>query len=173
MSAYILTLLSASLAVCVIELLLPKGDGERVASHVRLVSGLFLLVALLNPLREGLTLLRSAASGELGEVIAERLPTSSPEEDYAASFNATLSEVGRREVEAWVKETLSAVFAIPSEGCAVEAVCQVEETEEGVALSLAELRIGLKGKYILEDPHPIETYVSERLGCPCFVTVLL
>ena len=168
MSAYILTLLSASLAVCVIELLLPKGDGGRVASHVRLVSGLFLLVALLNPLREGLTLLRSAASGELGEVIAERLPTSSPEEDYAASFNATLWEV-----EAWVKETLSAVFAIPSEGCAVEAVCQVEETEEGVALSLAELRIGLKGKYILEDPHPIETYVSERLGCPCFVTVLL
>ena len=172
MTAYILTLLSASVAVCLVELLLPKGDGGRIASHVRLVSGLLLLVSMLNPLREGLLFLRSAASGDLGDVIADRLPNLPYEENYDDAFQATLTEVGRRETEAWVVETLGIVFAIPSEGCAVEAVCDAgEDTEESI-LTLREVRIGLRGAYALENPHPIEDYFTERLGCPCFVTVL-
>ena len=43
MSNYILTLLAASLAACMIELLAPKGDGGRTASYVRMIAGLFLL----------------------------------------------------------------------------------------------------------------------------------
>ena len=172
MSAYVLTLLSASVAVCVIELLLPKGDGGRVAAHVRLVAGLFLLVALLNPLREGLLLLRSAATGELGELLEDRLPPIPSAEVYGEAFGDTLSEVGRQEVEAWALETLELVFAVPAEGCAVEAVCEAEGNAETPTLTLRELRIGLRGKHALQDPHPVEDYFSERLGCPCFVTVI-
>ena len=51
MSAYILPLLAASLAAALVELLAPKGDGGRIAAHVRMIAGLYLLVALLNPLR--------------------------------------------------------------------------------------------------------------------------
>ena len=172
MSAYVLTLLSASVAVCIVELLLPKGDGGQVASHVRLVSGLLLLVALLNPLREGLLLLRSAATGELGELLEDRLPPIPSDEVYGEAFDSALSEVGQQEVEAWVLETLELVFAVSADGCAVEAVCEVEGDTESPTLALRELRIGLRGGYALQDPHPIEDYFAERLGCPCFVTVI-
>ena len=171
-SAYVLTLLSASVAVCLLEMLLPKGDGGRTASHVRLVTGLFLLVALLNPLRQGLLLLRSAATGDLAELVAERLPEVSYEEDHAGAFESALSGIGRQEVETWVVETLAAVFAIPAEGCAVEVVCGVAGEGDAATLTLCELRIGLRGRYALEDPHPLEAYFAERLGCPCFVTVV-
>ena len=172
MSAYVLTLLSASVAVCIIELLLPRGDGGRMASHLRLVSGLFLLVLLLNPLREGLLFLRSAATGELGDLVADRLPSLSYDDVYDDAFAATLAEMGRQEVEARVTETLEIVFAIPAEGCAVEAVCKTTDDTEGTSLTLRELRIGLRGQYALEDPHPIEDYFADRLECPCHVTIL-
>lgn len=172
MSAYVLTLLAASAAVCVIEMLLPKGDGGRVAAHVRLVSGLFLLVALLNPLREGLEILSSLASGELGEAVGDALAPPLPDGGYEDAFGSTLTQVGRREVEAWAVETLGTVFAVPAEGCAVEAVCETYGEGGSPTLSLCELRIGLKGKYALRDPHPMEDYFEERLGCPCYVTVL-
>ena len=167
MSNYILTILAASLAACMIELLAPKGDGGRTASYVRMIAGLFLLVSLLTPLREGLNILRAAADGDLAGSIADRLPESMPE-DYEATFGSALSAVGKQETEAWVTEILDSVFKIPPSGCAVEAVCESDGTE----LTLRELRIGLKGKYALEDPHPLEAYFAEQLGCPCYVTVL-
>ncbi len=167
MSTYILTLLAASLAAAVIELLSPKGEGGRIASHVRLVAGLFLLVMLLEPLQEGLNLLRSAAAGEL----TIRLPQASDihdTADYGYAFWDTVEAVSRGEVEAWVTEILEAEFSIPPSDCVVEAVCE----RDGDGLVLRELRIGLRGKYMLKDPHPIEAYFSERLGCPCYVTAI-
>ena len=166
-SSYVLTILSASLVACVIELLVPKADGGRLASYVRMIAGLFLLVLLLNPLREGLELLHDAAEGDPAGVIADRLPTPMPE-DYEAAFGSSLTAVGKRETEAWVKETLETVFHIPPSDCAVEAVCE----SDGASLSLCELRIGLRGKHALEDPHPLESYFTDLLGCPCYVTVL-
>ena len=38
-------------------------------------------------------------------------------------------------------------------------------------LTVTEVRISLKGSYTLRDPHPIESYFSSQLGCPCYVTV--
>jgi len=61
---YLLSLLTASLAAAIAELLAPKGEGGRITAHIRMVAGLFLLVALLNPLREGIRLLRDAALGD-------------------------------------------------------------------------------------------------------------
>ena len=174
MSTYILTLLAASLAAAVIELLSPKGEGGRIASHVRLVAGLFLLAMLLEPLQEGLHLLRSAAEGEL----TLRLPQTS--DIHAADYNAvlwdTFKAVSRGEVEAWVAETLETEFSIPPSDCAVEAVCETEAAAEddpySGSLTLRELRIGLRGRSALRDPHAIEVFFSEKLGCPCYVTVI-
>ena len=168
MSDYILTLLAASLAVAVIELLAPKGEGGRLASHVRLVAGLFLLVLLLNPLREGISLLRKAADGDLTLRLDSPMDLTYDSAAYDRVFRDTLAEVGRGEVEAWVTNTLQTEFSIPPSDCAVEAVCEAD----GEKISLRELRIGLSGAYRLQNPHPIEVFFAEKLGCACYVTVL-
>ena len=166
MKAYILTILSASLVAAVIELLTPKGEGGRIAAHVRLIAGLFLLVALLNPLREGILYLKSAAEGNLTDRLAEVLPESSAE-DYEEVFLGVLTDAGALETEAWVLSALETVFHIPPTACTVEAICEAE----GNALALREVRIALSGEYMWEDPHPIEAYISAQLQCPCYVTV--
>ncbi len=166
MNAYILTLLSASLVAAIIELLTPKGEGGRIAAHVRMIAGLFLLVALLNPLKEGILFLHSAAEGDLVGRIEEHLPHYDVY-DYESAFRDTLTTVGKVETEAWVISALEAIFGIPSEGCIVEAVCETQEN----TVALQEVRITLCGKYALEKPHPIEAYVTDQLKCPCYVTV--
>ena len=167
MSTYILSLLAASLTAAMVELLSPKGEGGRIASHVRMIAGLFLLAALLPPLREGLRILQDAAEGDLSYRLEHILPADPPE-DYESAFGDSLAAIGRAETEAWVAETLKSAFAIPPTACAVEAVCSAS----GTAIALREVRIGLRGKYVLEDPHPIEAYFEQRLGCPCYVTVI-
>ena len=167
MTSYILTLLSASLAAGVIELLAPKGDGGRIASYVRMVSGLFLLIALLAPLKAGLEILQSVAAGDLAGFIEEHIPTPEPE-DYQNVFSSTLTSIGRQETEAWVTDSLETVFGIPPQNCAVEAVME----SDGETMTLREIRIGLSGKHALENPHPLEAYYSERFQCPCYVTIV-
>ena len=166
MSAYVLTILSASLAAAVVELLAPKGEGGRIAGHVRMIAGLFLIVALLRPLGEGLRFLASAAEGDLTARLEEALPEGESE-DYEEVFGSTLSAVSRAEVEAFVISALDSVFGIPPEDCAVEAVCDTEDS----AVSLREVRISLCGGSALENPHPIESYITAQLQCPCYVTV--
>lgn len=164
--SYIFSLLSASLAAAVVELIAPKGEGGRLAAHVRMVAGLFLLAALLTPLREGLDILQAAAEGDLANRIESGIRNASPE-DYEAAFQASLAGLGKTETESWVTETLQTRFSIPRSDCVVEAVC---DAENGV-LTLCELRIGLKGGSRLQNPHPIEAYFAETLQCPCFVVV--
>ena len=166
MTTYILSLLSASLAAAVVELLSPKGEGGRLTAHVRMVAGLFLLVALLNPLKEGISLLRSAAEGDLTARLEAILPEEVPV-DYEAFFGDTLTAVSRDEAEAFVVSALEGEFGIPPSGCTVSVSCAYED---GV-LTVCEVRISLRGQWITRDPHPIEDYFAERLNCVCYVTV--
>lgn len=167
MSGSILTLLAASLAACVIELLVPKGDGGRIAAYVRTVAGLFLLVALLDPLRAGLRLVEEAVHGDLVGSMESHLP-SDVSADYEEVFSSSLVSVGKGETEDWVTETLDSVFGIPPSDCGVEAILE----GDGGEMTLREIRIGLKGAHALDDPHPIEDYYTRCFGCPCYVTVI-
>ena len=168
MTGYILTLLAASVAVSVIEMLVPKGDGGRLTACVRVVTGLFLLVALLHPLQEGLRILRAVAEGDLTDALEEAVVEEASPEDYQATFYQSLAAVGEEEMEAWVIETLETTFGIPPTGCAVEAICR----PEGEGVIPVEIRIGLKGRYALEDPRPLESFYAQRFCCPCYVTVI-
>lgn len=166
MNTYILTILSACIAAAVIQLLSPKGEGGKLAEHIRMIAGLFLLVILLIPLKAGLDLIRSAAEGDLSQQITAHLPTL-PENDYQAVFDHTLTAVGQEEVKAWVVSVLDSEFGIPPSGCTVSVTCVTQEAE----LTLIDVRISLHEPYMTENPHPIEAYVTERLSCPCYVTV--
>lgn len=166
MNAYIFTILAASVVAAIIELMTPKGEGGRLASHVRMIAGLFLLVALLGPLREGILFLKSAAEGNLTDRLVSITPDVSPDA-YEDAFRDTLAGIGKEETEAWVVSALHAVFGIPSTDCTVEAVCEAE----GYDLALREIRISLRGDCALKNPHPIEEYIASQLQCPCYVTI--
>lgn len=168
MTSYVLTLLAASLAAAVVELIAPKGEGGRLANHVRMIAGLFLLVTLLNPLREGLAILKAAAEGDLPQRLEAKIEAATPE-DHEAAFGASLAAMGQAETESWVTETLKTRFSIPPTDCIVEALCDAENQ----TLTLRELRIGLKGRSALQNPHPIEAYFAEALQCPCYVTIIV
>lgn len=134
--------------------------------HVRMIAGLFLLVVLLNPLKEGIALLRSAAEGALTEYLTVVVPDDM-NEDYEGVFHDTLTFVGQEEVKAWVVSALESEFGILPSECRTSVTCAVEED----MLTVCEVRIALSGKYAAENPHPIESCVTEALGCPCYVTV--
>lgn len=168
MNGYILTILAASLVAAVTELLAPQGEGGRLAASIRMVAGLFLLVALISPLKEGILWLRSAADGELSEELIHRIPPVSAE-DYEAVWGESLAEIGRAECEAWISSVLESVFGIPPSGQVTQVVC----VGDGGSLVISEVRIVLSGEYLLKDPLAIETYIGEHLGCPCYVTVEL
>ncbi len=171
MTPYILTLLAASLVAAVIELLAPRGEGGRLGSHIRAIAGLYLLVALLSPLRDGLALLSELASGDsLGDHIDAYLSIPEPTE-RESTLHATVTALCAAEAEAWIRETLDAQFAIPAADCRISLACTVSDT--GDAITPTELRISLGGSSALSDPHPIEEYFTAALSCPCYVTVAL
>lgn len=166
MKPYILSLLSASLVAALVELIVPKGEGGRMASHIRMVAGLYLLVALLNPLREGISLLRSMADGDLVSRVESLIP-SDMETDYNGVFGDGLTAIGAEEICSWMTETMETRFGIPPEGCKAWASCAYSDD----VLTVTEVRISLQGSYALRDPYPIEAYFTEQLDCPCYVTV--
>ncbi len=166
MTTYVYTLLASALGLALVELVSPKGEGGKLAASIRMLAGLCLVAVLLSPLREGVRLLSSFRDGTLSERVEEMIPEDALP-DYGEVFGNTLTAVTEQEVEAWTLSLLSSVYGIPAEGCAVSALC----TYEDETVTITEVRIALMGKYALTDPHPIESAVTQTLGCPCFVTV--
>jgi hypothetical protein len=166
MTTYVYTLLVSALAAALVELISPKGEGGKLASSIRMLAGLCLLVALLSPLREGLRLLESFRDGSLSDDVEALLPESVLP-DYGEVFGDTLTAVTEQEVEAWVQSLLVSSYGIPAEGCTVSALCDYDAE----TVTVTEVRIALLGKYALTDPHPMESAVTQALGCPCYVTV--
>lgn len=166
MQHYVLSVLAAVLLAAVTEKLSPAGEGGRIAAHVRFLTGLFIILSLLSPLTSAVEWITSAAEGGLSGDLTNGItrPTGT---DYSEMLGDTLTSVSRAEGEAWVEKALQDRFAIPSDGCSVEVVC----ASDGETVRFSEIRIALTGSYALGDPHPIEAYVRESLGCPCYVTV--
>lgn len=170
-TSYLYTLLATALVAAVAELLLPRGG--RTGGAVRLLGGLCLLVALITPLGEGLTLLRSVAEEgmeaalweEVWEVGGEDLTPADP----SALWGETLSALTEEAAVTAVKEHLESRFSIPPEGCRVAVtVTALPPTNdpEGIPLpTLTEVRVTLLGVYLTRDPYAIETALSARFGC--------
>ncbi len=161
MTAYILSMLAAALLCAVVELLAPKGEGGRLASGVRMVAGLFLLVALLAPLRAGLDV--------LSDFVGQDIDTPAEDaEGYESAWEASILALGHAELTAWVTETLTTEFGIAADCVEVVPVWGESDT---VTPPLSEVCIVLSGRAMAEDPAPIEAYFAAALGCPCRVSV--
>lgn len=164
MGRYVYGLILVGVSAAVVELLAVGGDASRMKGHLRLVAGLCILVACLQPMREGIAYLTSLAEGELPLTLPHK---DVEEENYQEMFDGYLGDTGSREVKVWVETTLTDVFGISEEHSTVEVSMTVAD---GVPCP-AEVYIALSGKAILKNPHRIEEYISSRLACPCYVSV--
>ena len=152
------------MAASIVELLAPRGEGGRIAAQVRMVAGLFLIVALLLPLRDGVAFLADLADGDGLDVDIPSydIPT------YEATLQASLLSMGSEEVAAWVRDTVAEELSISAD---LVEVVPVWEESESIPPPLAEVYVALSGSAMLADPRIIEALVSEALGCPCRVSV--
>ena len=166
-----------SLGVGVLEFILPGERDGKTARTVRVVAGLCVLLALLRPITEGMSLLRTLAA-EGADGLRDRLeastltPTVEPPEEPKALADR-LAEAGAAEVEAWVLAALQDSFGIPPDYATVTAQVAVtlggDGAEDGVTLE--RVYISLSGRFALSDPHDIEGWFSERLGCAVILSV--
>ena len=168
MASYILSLVAASMAAAIVELLAPRGEGGRIAAQVRMVAGLFLIVALLLPLRDGVAFLADLADGDGLDVDIPSYDASA----YEATLQVSLLSMGSEELAAWVRNTVAEELSISAD--LVEVIPVWGESGNGsetIPPPLAEVYVVLSGSAVLADPHAIEALVSEALGCPCRVSV--
>lgn len=162
--AYVYGFILTAVMAVLVEMLVPAGG--KLGGHVRLVAGLCLLVALIGPIREGIGLLRSAADGSWEWGIPEEFPEI--DTDYEGMLGDHLASLGQREMEAWVSTTLTERFGIPAERATVTAT--VTAGEGGVPV-LRHIHIRLTGSSVFKNPHEVEAFFTEQLGCPCTVAV--
>ena len=111
-------LLLTALAAAVLEFLLPGGDGSdsRMQGPIRTVVGLCILVALISPVREGISLLQHLAVSDATQ-LTEQLQSSYPgiiqparsAEEYADDLAESLAATGNTAVEDWVREKLLSI----------------------------------------------------------------
>ena len=178
-------LLLTALAAAVLEFLLPGGDGSgsRMQGPIRTVVGLCILVALISPVREGISLLRHLAVSDATQ-LTEQLQSSYPgiiqparsAEEYADDLAESLAATGNATVEDWVREALLSQFGIPAEQCAVKAEVAVTIPADPASGETASARITgvwitFYGSSTLKNPHTVEEWFGSQLGCPCYVSI--
>ena len=164
MDGYVYGLILVGVSAAVVEWLSVGGEGGRMKSHLRLVTGLCLMMACFYPLRVGVTYLKSLADGD----ISLEIPVEEGEMGkYESVLEGYLTDAGETQVRAWVSETLTAVFGVAQEHQTVEVLMTVSQGSP----CPSEIYISLSGKAILKDPHQIEAYISSRMACPCYVSV--
>lgn len=163
MGGYVYGLILVGVSAAVVELLAVGGEG-RMKAHLRLVTGLCILIACLQPVKEGIVYLKDLAEDEIPLNVSH---PSVDKEQYHEMFDGYLIEMGEQEVRRWVRDVLTDVFGVSEENSRVEVSMGVVD---GV-LGVTEVNISLSGKAVLKNPHQIEEYIYSRLLCPCHVSV--
>ena len=167
MITYVYAFILTAVVAVTVEMLTPAGEGGRLGSHVRFIAGLCLLIALIQPLREGISILRSVADGRVSWPWEEMIPEA--ETDYEAILRDELTSLGKMEAEAWVSAVLMERFGIPKENhtCTVT----VSLGDDGMTPVIDGVTILLTGASIFQNPHAIEAYITDRLRCSCTVAI--
>ena len=168
MGAYIYGIILVGVSCAVVELLSIGGE-SKMKGHLRLVAGLCILVACIQPIKEGAAYIMDIANGEM-EI---ELPQGGTyeKEDYQAMFDGAIADMTGQEIEVWVQNTLRDVFGITEDQSAVEVVMTEEKSQDTGLTYPKDVYICLTGKAILKNPHQIEAYMAEKLFCACYVSV--
>ncbi len=163
MKDYLLTLIAASLVAVLVGILSPDGERGGIAKHMKLLTSLFLVCVLISPLQSGIEGLQRLMRGELS------LPelNGSEQEDYPDMMEGALNDASVNYFCDMLTVTIEKQFGIE----AGEVRCLVAWEQEGETLTPTRVTVVLSGKAIWKDPHAIEEFVTELLGCDCATAI--
>lgn len=155
MKEYFGILIAVALFRGIVGMLFPDGT---VGNYAKLLAGLCLLCALLQPaselLREGLPTL-----GE--DWLSETVET----ENYDEIYNQALQNGSLTQAEELVKIKVIQKFSLPSESFDVRvSILSKNEIHE-----LEEIRICLRKQAALTDPRELVAFINEQYGCACVI----
>lgn len=160
MGTYIISLLSAALAVAVIGVLTPDGS---VSKHLRLLSSLFLVCVLTVPISKAVKSLRALANGDFH--LSEFEET--VESDLREQLQSSMDESSK----SYFLESLSQMLATEFSISAGDVRCVAKWSEKDGEIYPQQITVLLSGSGIWKDPAKIEQFVSELLDCDCITAI--
>lgn len=168
MSYYFTGIFVLCLVCALIEWLSPAGEGDGIARHIRLLTGLCLLSALLRPAMTLADTLR-----DLPARLEDWLDAggfSAPTDDsssgiYSERWQRESEALDKRYAAAQIGAMLREKFSLPENECRVS----VTLSESGDAID--EVYVTLSGRAIWQNTHAMEAFVKDTFGCPCVIYV--
>ena len=164
MQQYLMSLFVLALCCAVVELLSPEGEGGGIARHIRLLSGLCLLLVALAP---------AASWAEQGRLPWEALSNALDEwtaqseasgDIFKERWEAQSEQIDLTVAAETVAEMIEEHFSLAASDCRV----MLETDGHG---ELLEVRVALTGRAIWVDARQIQTMIRDTLGCACTVYI--
>lgn len=159
MREYLLSVVTAAIAVGAVTALMPEGEGGGLRRHVSFVGALCVLAILISPVGELMSFLGDLSFRGFGTVGDGT--KSEYEEIYAEYLQYALAENLSDSVAAMLCDR----FDIPPEQCRV----RVRVGSRDGRAAAEQVTVILSGSALLRDPYEIEGFISDLLGCECVV----
>ena len=163
MEGYLIALLSTALGITLVSILTPEGSGGGIAKHVRLLSALLMICILIIPFEKLIQNLRHLTTGDLSFPGIEN-PN---ENDANDQFQSTLDEASKQYFTQSLTQMIESQFAISSG----DLRCVINWRQEADTAVPTKVTVLLSGSAIWKDPHQIEAFVTELIGCECITAI--
>lgn len=160
---YLLSVIGASLFAALIGILTPKGEGDGIGKHMRLLTSFFLICVLISPLKN----VTQALSGWISGDVVFPWEEENLESDYREQMDAAIESASKEYFTNTLTETLRAQFSMESGSVR----CQVKWESAGAELRPSRVTVILSGASIWKNPEHIENFVSDLLGCECVTAI--
>lgn len=161
MESYVYALILTAVMAAIAELLT---DGTGASGAVRLVAGLCVLTALIQPLGDGVRWLRGVSSEEN---LSEWLSVPEADLDAGAVFSQQVSSLSEQAVADEAERLMQEKFGVPADQCRVVAEVAVEQGKPRIE----RLTVVLSGSAILKNPRTVQAYMEQAFGGECTVAV--
>lgn len=163
MKQYVISVIAVGVIGSIVNLLTPSGERGGISSHVRLVTGLVLILVCVSPL---VTLIRSLGELDVSDIVGDIEKIEGVE--YESVFQESYSAAEIENVKSGVKSILLDKFEIAEDECYVSITT---ESGESGKRSIKRIFINLYGRAILKNTDEIEEYLSSLFGCEIVTAV--
>lgn len=160
---YLLTVIGASLLAALIGILAPKGEGEGLSKHLRLLTSLFLICVMISPIK-GLT---ETVTGWINGDVTFPWEETEDEDHYREQMDEALESASKEYFTRQLTEAIKSQFSM--EDGSVR--CQIRWESNQEELRPARVAVILSGASIWKNPEHIEAFVEELLHCECVTAI--
>ncbi|MBQ9760208.1 MAG: stage III sporulation protein AF [Clostridia bacterium] len=160
MTTYIISLLSASLAITLLTVIAPESG---IGKHVRLITALFLICVIIAPIGGLLGGLRDLANGSF--TLPELTPPQS--EDAEEELQKVLDHASKDYFLQSLEQMIVSKLGVKQGDIRCTAIWN--DTDEGTVPT--RITVLLSGSAIWKDPEMIEFFVSDLLSCDCVTAI--